>query len=136
MPCAVLVERLTGSPVSHGMHGDSRSPLAKRIRQIVYVSLATQPGIVGMWDQPLDRRALNSPGRPRARRLRGFRALIGSITFLLLTGPMHSRTCSRGGFALAAIDETDQLAFLAEGFAGLFPDPVNVLSDRACRALS
>jgi hypothetical protein len=49
---------------------------------------------------------------------------------------MHSRTGSRRGFALADIDEIDQLAFLAEGFAGLFPDPVNVLSNRACRALS
>jgi hypothetical protein len=70
MPCGVLVERLTGSPMSHGMHGDSRSPLAKRIRQLVYVSLATQPGIVGIWDQPLDRRALDPLGSPRARRLR------------------------------------------------------------------
>jgi len=56
--------------------------------------------------------------------------------FHLCAGPMHSSIGSRRGFALAAIDETDQLAFLAEGFAGLFPDPVNVLSNRACRALS
>jgi hypothetical protein len=44
--------------------------LATRIRQLVYLSLATQPGIVGIWDQPLDRRALDSLGKPRARRLR------------------------------------------------------------------
>jgi hypothetical protein len=70
MPCGVLVERLTGRPVWDGMRRDSRSPLATRIRQLVYVSLAMQPGIVGIWDQPLDRRALDSLGRPRARRPR------------------------------------------------------------------
>ena len=136
MPCGVLVERLTGSPVSHGMHRDCRSPLAKRIRQLLYVSLATQPGHrrhVGSAARSPSARFARQPTGAAASR---FRALIGSITFLLLTGPMQSRTGSRGGFALAAIDETDQLAFLAEGFAGLFPDPVNVLSNRACRALS
>src|SRR5262249_37232997 len=69
-PCGVLVERLTASLVSRGAHEVGTSPSTKRMGQLVDVVLAVQPRVVGIGDQPLDRRTLDRLGRPAPCRAR------------------------------------------------------------------